>query len=45
MDRILVFSHGKIVEDGAHESLLAGGGLYKALWDTQVGGFILDNSL
>ena len=45
MDRILVFARGKIVEDGAHELLLAKGGLYKTLWDAQVGGFILDNSL
>lgn len=43
MDRILVFSQGEIVQDGSHESLLAEGGLYKSLWDAQVGGFILDN--
>jgi ATP-binding cassette subfamily B protein len=40
MDRILVFKHGKIVEDGSHEELLALNGTYKKLWDAQVGGFL-----
>jgi ATP-binding cassette subfamily B protein len=40
MDRILVFDSGKIVEDGTHDELLARGGLYKTLWDAQVGGFL-----
>ncbi len=38
MDRILVFDHGKIVEDGSHEELLALSGVYKKLWEAQVGG-------
>lgn len=42
MDRILVFDKGKIVEDGTHSELLAKGGLYKSLWDAQVGGFLGD---
>lgn len=42
MDRILVFDKGKIVEDGAHHELLAKAGLYKTLWDAQVGGFLGD---
>jgi ATP-binding cassette, subfamily B, bacterial len=42
MDRILVFDKGKIVEDGTHNELLAIGGLYKHLWDAQVGGFLGD---
>ncbi len=42
MDRILVFDKGKIVEDGTHRELLARGGLYKTLWDAQVGGFLPD---
>jgi ATP-binding cassette subfamily B protein len=42
MDRILVFDKGKIVEDGMHKDLLAKGGLYKTLWDAQVGGFLPD---
>ena len=40
MDRILVFDQGKIVEDGSHEELLHLAGLYKAMWDAQVGGFL-----
>lgn len=44
MDRIMVFDQGKIVEDGTHTELLASAGLYKTLWDAQVGGFLLDKS-
>ena len=43
MDRILVFDNGKILEDGSHGELISRGGLYKNLWDTQVGGFLSDN--
>ncbi|WGL59748.1 ABC transporter ATP-binding protein [Pigmentibacter sp. JX0631] len=42
MDRILVFNQGKIEEDGSHNELIKKNGLYKKLWDAQVGGFILD---
>ena len=42
MDRILVFDKGKINEDGTHSELLAKCGLYKHLWDAQVGGFLPD---
>jgi ATP-binding cassette subfamily B protein len=42
MDRILVFDQGKIVEDGTHQALLSKEGLYKTLWDSQVGGFLGD---
>ncbi|ARB91628.1 ABC transporter ATP-binding protein [Legionella longbeachae] len=42
MDRILVFDKGHIVEDGTHTELLKLGGLYKTLWDAQVGGFLPD---
>lgn len=42
MDRILVFDQGKIIEDGSHATLLAQNGLYKTLWDAQVGGFLGD---
>lgn len=44
MDRILVFDKGLIVEDGNHMELLAKGGLYTKLWDTQVGGFLGDKA-
>lgn len=40
MDRILVFAEGQIVEDGTHEQLLALNGLYKSMWDAQVGGLL-----
>ncbi|QOD38722.1 ABC transporter ATP-binding protein [Candidatus Wolbachia massiliensis] len=42
MDRILVFDHGKIVEDGTHQELLDKNGMYKTLWNAQVGGFLPD---
>lgn len=40
MDRILVFQDGKIVEDGTHAELVAQNGLYKSMWNAQVGGFL-----
>ncbi|WP_342278316.1 ABC transporter ATP-binding protein [Candidatus Tisiphia endosymbiont of Myopa tessellatipennis] len=43
MDRILVFERGKIVEDGTHTMLITKGGIYKTLWDAQIGGFLLDD--
>jgi len=42
MSRILVFEQGKIIEDGTHAELLAKNGLYKALWNAQVNGFLPD---
>ncbi|WP_342271737.1 ABC transporter ATP-binding protein [Candidatus Tisiphia endosymbiont of Parasteatoda lunata] len=45
MDRILVFKRGKIVEDGTHAILIAKGGLYKTLWDAQIGGFLPDTPI
>jgi ATP-binding cassette subfamily B protein len=42
MDRILVFDKGKIVEDGTHSKLLTNSALYQQLWNTQVGGFLVD---
>ena len=40
MDRILVFENGTIVEDGTHEELMKKDGLFKAMWNAQVGGIL-----
>ena len=40
MDRILVLDKGKIVSDGTHEELMYKDGIYKKLWNAQVGGYI-----
>lgn len=40
MDRIIVMGNGKIIEQGSHNELLLKNGLYKRLWNKQVGGFI-----
>jgi len=42
LDRIVVISEGRIVEEGAHRELLALGdrGLYSRLWQHQSGGFL-----
>lgn len=45
MDRILVFEAGKIVEDGTHEELVAKNGLYKSMWDAQIGGFLPESDI
>ncbi|WP_073331863.1 ABC transporter ATP-binding protein [Wenxinia saemankumensis] len=40
MDRIVVMEDGRIVEEGAHDDLLARGGVYARYWNRQSGGFI-----
>ena len=40
MDRILVFDNGEIVEDGTREELMSQNGLFKLMWDAQVGGLL-----
>ncbi|OGH64598.1 MAG: hypothetical protein A3J66_00680 [Candidatus Magasanikbacteria bacterium RIFCSPHIGHO2_02_FULL_47_14] len=40
MDRIVVIDRGQIVEEGSHQHLTHGKGLYNQLWQRQVGGFI-----
>ena len=37
-DRILVIDGGRLVEQGNHQTLLAGGGLYADLFETQFRG-------
>ncbi|MGW3102375.1 ABC transporter ATP-binding protein [Streptomyces sp. NPDC001100] len=36
-DRVVVMDHGRVVEDGTHDELLALGGYYAELWRTFVG--------
>jgi ATP-binding cassette subfamily B protein len=40
LDRILVFEHGRIVEDGSHADLLRKGGVYTGFWRRQSEGFL-----
>ncbi|MEO0363395.1 MAG: ATP-binding cassette domain-containing protein, partial [Pseudomonadota bacterium] len=40
MDRIVVMEEGRVAEIGAHQDLLARGGLYAGFWGRQSGGFI-----
>jgi len=42
MDRILVFNHGQVVEEGSHDELLQKKQLYSRMWNMQVGGFLPD---
>ncbi len=42
LERLIVLDKGHVVEDGSHAQLLARGGAYAALWNRQVGGFLVD---
>jgi len=40
MDRIVVLENGQVIDEGSHAQLSKKRGIYKKLWDIQVGGFI-----
>jgi ABC-type multidrug transport system fused ATPase/permease subunit len=40
LDRVLVLSNGRIVEDGTHQQLVKAGQLYAELWSHQQGDFL-----
>ena len=42
MDRLVVMDRGRIVEQGTHEALIAGDGVYAQLWRRQSGGFLAE---
>ncbi|WP_019613096.1 ABC transporter ATP-binding protein [Psychromonas ossibalaenae] len=40
MDRLIVLDQGKIIEQGSHQELIQGKGIYAQLWAHQTGGFL-----
>ena len=40
LDRLVVLSDGKVVEDGPHDELIAQGGEYALLWGRQTGAYL-----
>ncbi|MDD3693904.1 MAG: ABC transporter ATP-binding protein [Candidatus Pacebacteria bacterium] len=44
MDRIIVMDKGAIIEEGNHEELLKKNGYYAELWNSQINGFIEDDT-
>jgi ATP-binding cassette subfamily B protein len=45
MDELIILDRGRIVERGAHDTLLALDGIYAALWRHQSGGFLIEETL
>ncbi len=43
MDELIVLDHGRLVERGRHDALLAQAGIYAALWAHQSGGFLAED--
>ena len=41
-DKIIVMDQGSIIEEGAHEELLAQKGQYYKLWEMQQGNFVVE---
>lgn len=44
MDRIIVFHHGRVIEEGTKEQLLKAKGHFAMLWDMQTDGFLPESS-
>ncbi len=44
LDKIVVLKEGKIIEEGAHQELLARGGEYAKLWSRQSGGMLIEEN-
>ncbi len=44
MDRLIVMQDGALVEEGSHEALAAGDGLYAQLWSRQSGAFLTSDA-
>jgi len=40
MDRLIVLDNGKVIEQGSHQELIQGKGVYAQLWAHQTGGFL-----
>lgn len=44
LDRLIVLDKGEIVEDGTHDELANGTGIYADLWRRQSGGFLIEDT-